>query len=154
MSGLPPQADLSASSRHVAFVPKPAVSSCSTCPVRKVLFDHLVGDGEQRRRNGEVERFRSSHVDARDELRRKLNRQVGGLAAFENSVDEIGGSAMILGIVHAITHESAGLNICVLTGDGREFQGLCQFRYAAKFVDEQEIPQDDPQLGPRRHGEP
>ena len=58
------------------------------------------------------------------------------------------GSAMILGIVHAITHESAGLDIRVLTGDGRQFQGLCQFRYAAKFVEEQEIPQDDPSLDP------
>src|SRR6516225_2017430 len=111
-------------------------------------FDHLVGAGEQRRRNGEVERFRSSHVDARDELRRKLNRQVGGLAAFENSIHEIGGSAMILGIVHAITYESAGLDIRVLTGDGRQFQGLCKFRYAAKFLDEQEIPQDDPSSDP------
>src|SRR5215813_13684540 len=96
-----------------------AQSHCRLCkPHRRASFDHLVGAGEQRRRNGEVERLRSSYVDARDELRRKLNRQVGGLAAFENSIDEIGGSAMILGIVHAITYESAGLDIRVLTGDG------------------------------------
>src|SRR5215813_8309108 len=126
-----------------------AQSHCRLCkPHRRASFDHLVGAGEQRRRNGEVERLRSSYVDARDELRRKLNRQVGGLAAFENSIDEIGGSAMILGIVHAITYESADLDIRVLTGDGRQFQGLCQFRYAAKYLDEQEIPQDDSSSDP------
>jgi enoyl-CoA hydratase/carnithine racemase len=37
MSELPPQADLSASSRHVAFVPEPAVSRCNKVRVKRVL---------------------------------------------------------------------------------------------------------------------
>src|SRR5262249_61629559 len=85
-----------------------------------------------------------SYCEVRYELRRNLNVQVGVVAAFKKSIDEIGGSARIPGTVHAITHKSAGLDIRVLTGDGRQFEGLCQFRYAAKLVDEQEIPQDDP----------
>ena len=56
------------SSAHMdRFVPKPALSSCSTCRVRKAeLFDHLVGNSEQRRRHGEAERSCGFQIE--DEL--------------------------------------------------------------------------------------
>src|SRR6516225_6026331 len=45
MSALPPKADIGTRSRHVRFVRK--ADSCSATIL--LLFDHLVGTGEQRR---------------------------------------------------------------------------------------------------------
>ena len=54
MSALPPKADKARTCRDVRFVPLPAVSSCSNIRVRKLdLLDHLVGDAEQRRGDGQ-----------------------------------------------------------------------------------------------------
>jgi hypothetical protein len=69
-------------------VPKPAVSSCSTCRVRKAeLFDHLVGGSEQGRRNGEAEHRGGLDVEDQLELARLYNRQVGGLRTLEDAAD-------------------------------------------------------------------
>src|SRR5438046_6861125 len=43
-------------------------------------LDHLVGAAEQRRRDGQTERFRGFKVDDQLDLRELLNRQVGFLA--------------------------------------------------------------------------
>jgi hypothetical protein len=54
MSALAQFADSSRTSREVREVPLPAVSSCSNIRVRKPgLLDHLVGDAEQRRGDGQ-----------------------------------------------------------------------------------------------------
>jgi hypothetical protein len=47
MSALPPQADIAGRLLDVRFVPQPDVSNRSN-----PLFDHLVSNGEDARRNG------------------------------------------------------------------------------------------------------
>jgi hypothetical protein len=53
MSVFYPKADIHCSSRNVCFVPKADIGTNSVCQ----LFDHLVGTGEQRRRQGEAKRL-------------------------------------------------------------------------------------------------
>ena len=50
------------------------------------LFDHLVGEGEQRGRNGEVERFRCPHIQHELELHWLLDRKIGDLGALQDLV--------------------------------------------------------------------
>lgn len=84
MSGLPPKADLNGSSRHVAQVPKPAVSNRS-----KALFNHLVGSGEERSRHFQVKgrphrQPRRVRLRARTRLDRPEDPAQGHLAAGQD----------------------------------------------------------------------
>jgi hypothetical protein len=54
---------------------------------RTVLFNHLVGAAEQRRRHVKAKRPRGNQVDHQLELGRALHRKVGRLGALENAVD-------------------------------------------------------------------
>src|SRR5262249_47164963 len=49
------------------------------------LFDHLVGDGEQRRRNFKAERLRRLEIDDDLEFGGQHDREFGWLGAFENA---------------------------------------------------------------------
>src|SRR5215475_6565121 len=73
-------------------------------------FDHLVGDCEQARRNGEVVNPRCLHVNYELKLGGLLDRQI--LLALENATDIDADSAPYVREVHAIGHEPA--NFCVL----------------------------------------
>src|SRR6267378_6972118 len=57
------------------------------CVTRLSLLDHLISPQQQRRRDREAERLGSFEIDYELELRRLLDRQVGWLGAFEDSVD-------------------------------------------------------------------
>ena len=54
------------------------------------LFDHLVGDDEQRWRNGEAKRFGSLEIDRQLEFGRLLDRDIAGFRPVQNLVDQLG----------------------------------------------------------------
>src|SRR5262249_21062484 len=84
---------------------------------RGASFNHLVGAGKQCGRNGQAERFGCLRVDDQQKLGRKLDRQVGGLGAFQNFCDEVGRPVVILGILDSVADEPPGLNVRVLTAN-------------------------------------
>ena len=64
---------------YVAFVPnteKPLDS-----------LDHFISRGQQRRRDGEAQRFGGLEVNDQLETRRLFDRQIAGLCAFQDLVD-------------------------------------------------------------------
>src|SRR5262249_55598742 len=56
-------------------------------------FDHLVGAGEERRWHSNAKRLGGFHIDDQLETSWLLDRQIGGLGAFEDFVDVDGSLA-------------------------------------------------------------
>jgi hypothetical protein len=78
MSALPPKADMVQHGCDVRFVPK--ADSCTSA--KRSLFDHLVGEGEQRGRYGEAERLRSLEINHQVEFRRLFDWEIRWFSAF------------------------------------------------------------------------
>src|SRR5215467_14804568 len=72
---------LAGSRRDVSDAPQP--DSCIAAK-QDALFDHLIGERQQRRRNGEVERFRCIEIERQLEFCRLLHRQIVRLCPLEN----------------------------------------------------------------------
>ena len=69
------------------------------------LFDHLVGEGEQRRRNRQAERLGDLQIDDEIEFNRLLDRQIGRLRSAQNPVTSFRPSSKPL---NAATRQTAG----------------------------------------------
>src|ERR1700747_3417800 len=70
-------------------------------------FDHLVGDGEQRRRNREAERLRGLEVDHQLEFRGLHHRKVSRLLALENPPDINANLSIGIDETGAVAHQAA-----------------------------------------------
>src|SRR5450631_3832309 len=77
-SVLPSGADIVSLPRHVRFVPISEVS--------ELLFNHLVGASDERRRNGEAKRFRRLEIDDQLIFGWRLYREISRALAFEDAV--------------------------------------------------------------------
>src|SRR5215471_18258696 len=72
-----------------------------------LLFDHLVGAGEERRWHSNAKRLGGFHIDDQLETSRLLHRQIGGLDAFEDFVDVDGSLAKKVRIYRGVRHQPA-----------------------------------------------
>jgi len=73
-------------------------------------FDHHISTQQNRVGNLDAERFRGFHVDDQLELGRLLHRQVGGLCAFEDFINEGCRAPPVIKEVWPIAHEAPSLD--------------------------------------------
>jgi hypothetical protein len=74
-SALPSRADIHQGKGYVSFVPISEVNDS---------FDHLVGERQQCRGNGNAERFRGFEIDHEGKLARLLDREIAGPGASKD----------------------------------------------------------------------
>ena len=96
MSALPPKADI------------------------RRLFDHLIGTGDQCRRNSEAESCRCLETDDKFDLRRLLDRQVCGLCSLQDFIHVARCATVLAGKIGAIAHESANFDMLAITINRRQ----------------------------------
>src|ERR1043166_1249508 len=86
---------------------------------KPALFDHLVGNCEQRGGNGDAERFRGLQVDHELEPGRLFDRKVGRDGALQNPVDVVRSPTGGLWPVHAVRQQSVCFDIIPQSVDSR-----------------------------------
>ena len=79
MSALPPKADIGSARRDVRFVPKADSRAAANCR----LFDHLIGERKQVRRDCEAKRLRGLEIDDQLKLCRRLHGEIGRLLTLD-----------------------------------------------------------------------
>src|SRR6478609_33877 len=91
---------------HMTYQPCPCPQQTNPAS----LFDQSIGRHLQRERNAELERGGGVAIDRELEFHRLLDRQVGGLGAFQDAVG-VGPSAFeLVDIVDAVGKKSADLD--------------------------------------------
>jgi len=81
---------LSSHRKLVAIDPQRLIATID-CRTAKGLFDHFVGPTEHRYRDGDAEGLGGLQVDVQLDFSCLLDRQVGGLLAFENAASIVAG---------------------------------------------------------------
>ena len=75
------------------------------------LLDHLIGEGEQRRRNSEAERPGGLEVDDELEFGGLHDREVGGLLAVENPAGVDADLAIGISDAGPVAHQATGYDV-------------------------------------------
>src|SRR5262245_60698166 len=90
------------------------------------LFDNLVSAYDERFRDGQANRLGSDQVDNEIEFGGLLKRNVRGLGATEDFVDEIGGATPQVRLTWSIGHQTSRFDVLPSALDGRQSRSHCQ----------------------------
>src|SRR5215475_15867401 len=93
---------------------------------RARLFDHLVGEREQHRRNRQAERLGGLQIDDEIEFNRLLDRQIGRLRSAQNPVNITSGAPELVNKVYSIGHQTSRFNIVTRAVHRRQSSVECQ----------------------------
>jgi hypothetical protein len=77
------------------------------CGKTVLLFDHIVGDGEQRRWHFEAERISGLEVDDQVVLGWRLHGQIGRLLALEDAINVAGRPSKWINRISAVGNQAA-----------------------------------------------
>src|SRR5215813_7710775 len=115
------------------------------------LFDHLVGEREQRRRHGKSERSCRLQVDHELELGRPDHRQIGWFFALEDATDIDADLAILLRKVCPVAHQSADIGKHAIEIDRRQAVMCREDQELRTPRGEQRIGTDEESVGPFLH---
>src|SRR6516225_217919 len=107
------------------------------------LFDHLVGPGEQGRRDCYAERRGRFEVDHQFEFCRSLYWKVGRFLAPENAIDVAGRTPVGVDRIGAIGDQSAAHNVLAQREDRGQTVPCCQSDDQVTLSDRQAALSDD-----------
>jgi hypothetical protein len=113
----------------------------------RLLFNDLVGAGEDRWRDCQPERLRSFEIDHQLEGRRLRNRQIGRLGTLQNSPGVNAGLAKESVGVGAIAHQAAGRYKYRVPIDRRNGVLRCQGHELRAPAGEERIGRDEEPAG-------
>src|SRR5262249_6008764 len=103
---------------------------------------------EQQLRQRQAERLGSLHIDDQLERRRLLEWQLGGVFAFQNPVDVIGGFVLRGGDVWSIRHQAAPSGGIPGGGRSRDALPYRKFDDLAHVLADEGVGEDKKSLGP------
>ena len=86
-----------------------ACTRTDSCAAPKFLLDHIICEGNQGGRNFEAERLRGPEINDRLVLSRRLDREIGRLFAFKNTIDVAGSLSILLGSIRAVGNQAAAI---------------------------------------------
>src|SRR6266478_4382569 len=75
-----------------------------------VLFDHLVGEGEDRGRDLQPDCSRGLEIDDELELCGLLNGEVSRLGALQNLIHVCGGTPIVVRQIYPVCHKTSGIH--------------------------------------------
>src|SRR5262249_46126122 len=115
------------------------------------LFDHLVGEREQRGRNFDAQCLCGGEVDDQIEFSREFDRQVAGLFALEDPADVDTGAAISIRLTWSVADQAASLSVLALIIHRRQGMPGRERHELPALTDEEYSAADEQPTGARLH---